>query len=82
MINQLSSYASRGERLQVIVNEVFVACDRHPVEVIHVHFLAGAVINSSKHVDLIVEVGGTMQEPCIGHLLEFYELVRFQVQDH
>jgi hypothetical protein len=68
--------------LQIVVDEIFVTLNWSPLEVIHIHLLTGAVVHSSEHVDMVVEVHPTVQEPCKRHLLQLDELHRFHVQYH
>ena len=50
--------------------------------VIDVHFLARAVVNSTEHVYVVVEVERTMQKSRKRHRRQLYELQRRQVQNH
>ena len=53
-----------------------------PLEVIDVHLLARAVIDSAKDVDIVAKVIGIMKESCVRHWAQFNEFHSFEIKHH
>jgi hypothetical protein len=53
--------------LEVVVYKVLVGVDIGPVVIMHIHLLTTAIIHSSKYVDVVVEVGGLVEESSVRH---------------
>ena len=71
---RLSSHRGRGESLQVIGDVVFVGGHVGPLEIIHVYLLARAVVHPAKHVNVVIEVSGRVEESGERHRSKFDEL--------
>ena len=76
------SNPSTRESLQVVHDEVLVRGHLLPLEVIHVHLLAGAVVHAAEDVNMVRKVEGAVQESGVRHRAELYELHGLQVQHH
>ena len=68
--------------MQIVHYVIFVGGDLLPLEIVHVHFLARAIINTSEDVDVVAEVVGRVKETGIRHRAQFYELHGLQVEHH
>ena len=68
--------------MQVVIDEVLVRSYRRPLIVVHIHFLAGTVVHSSKDVDVVIEITPFVEESRIGHGCQLDELKSLHVQDH
>ena len=53
-----------------------------PLEVCDAHFLAGAVVYATEHVNAVVVVLGTVKEASKRHGRQFDKLQSLQIQDH
>ena len=68
--------------MHVIHNIVLVGGDLLPLEVVHVHLLAAAIVYTSEHVDVVSEVECRVKEASVRHWAQFDELHRLKVQHH
>lgn len=70
------------EGLQVVIYKFLVWGTRMPLEITDAHLLARAVISPTKHIDRVVIVLRTVQEPTIRHWCQLNKRKVFQVQYH
>ena len=53
-----------------------------PLEICDAHFLAGAVVYASEHINAVVVVLCAVKEASEGHRRQFDKLQSLQIQDH
>ena len=65
--------------MQVVIYEVFIGRYWCPLIVVNIHLLAGAVVNTAKNVDVIIEIASAMKEASEGHRRQLNELKSLHV---
>ena len=68
--------------MQVVHDEVFIGGDLLPLEVVNIHLLAGAVVHTAEHIDVISEIECAVQESRVRHRTKLNEFHCLQIQHH
>ena len=68
--------------MHVVHDVVLVRGYLLPLEIVHVHFLAAAVVDTTEDVDMLREVERAVEEASVRHRAELDELHRLEVEHH